>query len=295
MSLISPFPTPETTFAPDQSPARPSTRYAKSSLHGELPQIILGGYSYGSLILKHLQPVPSIVQRFSKPLAGSAADEVLMRAHKLADQSNLEWINQAQDAERDKRRKKHEHKSSVMMGGEETAPEKRRSSREVKRSLEVPRGLDLGQHLRSLSHRRRRHSSSEEVSFKRTEATLIVPEIRFLMISPLTPPISTLAAPGLGHKWWSRSVDASTSSIGKFVSLAVYGDQDVFASAKKIRDWANDLKAEHGPTFSSVEIPGAGHFWVEHGVEKQLRAALKEWASDVPVEDVATSMKLEPS
>ncbi|KAF2625848.1 hypothetical protein BU25DRAFT_370908 [Macroventuria anomochaeta] len=286
MSLIRPFPTSDTIFTPDQSPVRPPTRQASDSLPGQVPLVILGGYSYGSLILKHLPPVPTILQRFTNPLAGSAADEVLLRAHKLADQSNLEWINLARDAEREKSRRKHEYKTSLTIGGEETSPDKRRSSREAKGSVDVRRSLDIGHRLRSLSHRGRKHGNSTTL-LEHNEVNLAIPEVRYLLISPLTPPISTLAAPALGQKLWSRSTDANLTSIGKFVSLAVYGNQDIFASAKKIRDWCDHLKADHGPTFSSVEIAGAGHFWVEQGVEKQLRAALREWVVEAPVKGAA--------
>lgn len=278
MNLLHPFPAPGTIFTPDQSPVRPPTRRASDSLTGESPLLILGGYSYGSLILKHLPPMLSILQRFSNPLAGSAVDEILLRARKLSDQSNLEWINMARDAERERGSSKHEHKTSVIIGGEETSPEQRRRSREVKRSLDIPRSLDFGHRLRSLSHRGRRAGNST-TSLKETEVGLAIPEVRYLLISPLTPPISTLAAPALGQRPWSRSLHANTTSIGKFVSLAIFGDQDLFASAKKIRDWSAYLKAEHGSRFSSVEVSGAGHFWVEKGVEKQLRATLSEWAA----------------
>jgi hypothetical protein len=265
MSLIQPFPAPDAIFTPDQSPVRPPTRHESDSSLGESPLVVLGGYSYGSLILKHLPPVLSILQRFSNPLAGSAVDEILLRAHKLADQSNLEWINLARDAERERRCRKHEHKTSVTIGGEETSPEQRRRSREVKRSLDIPR-LDLGHRLRSLSHRGRRAGNST-TSLEKTEVRVAILEVRYLLISPLTPPISTLAAPALGQKLWGRSTDSNLTSIEKFVSLAVYGDQDIFASAKKTRDWSDHLKAEQGSRFSSAEISGAGHFWVEKGVE----------------------------
>ncbi|KAH6620113.1 hypothetical protein C7974DRAFT_226476 [Boeremia exigua] len=274
MNLIHPFPMPETIFAPERLPAHAQVH---NSSPEEVPLIILGGYSYGSLILKHLPPVPSILKRVSNPLTGSAADEILLRARKLTDQSNLEWINQAQDVERERRKRKVEHKTSLTVGGEETTPDKRRSSREVSRSLDIPRSLDLGQRLRSLSYRGRRHESSVE-SLEQTKVDVAIPEVRYLLISPLTAPISSLAAPALVQKPWSRSPDAHTSSIGKFASLAIYGDQDIFASAKKIRDWSSSLRAAYGPNFSSVEIAGAGHFWVEQDVEKQLRAALKLWA-----------------
>ncbi|KAF3045604.1 hypothetical protein E8E12_010504 [Didymella heteroderae] len=289
MSLIHPFPASDAIFRPDQSPVRPQTRQTSEPLPGEAPLVVLGGYSYGSLILKHLPPVLSILQRFSNPLAGSAFDEVLLRAHKLADQSNLEWINLARDAERERRSRKHELQTSVTIGGEETSPEQRRRSREVKRSLDIPRSLDLGHRLRSLSHRGRRTGTST-TSLEKTEMRLAVPEVRYLLISPLTPPISTLAAPALGPKLWGRSTDSNTTSIGRFVSRAIYGDQDIFASAKKTRDWSDHLRAEHGSKFSSVEISGAGHFWVEKGVERQLRTALSGWAVDAPCELSATNL-----
>lgn len=288
MSLIHPFPASDTAFTPDQSPVRPPTRQASGSLPGQSPLVILGGYSYGSLILKHLPPVPSILQRFSNPLAGSAVDEILLRAHKLADQSNLEWINLARDAERERRSKRHEHKTSVIIGGEQTSPDQRRRSREVKRSLDIPRSLDLGHRLRSFSHRGRKAGIST-TSLEQTEIKLAVPEVRYLLISPLTPPISTLAAPALGQKLWSRSMATNATSIGKFKSLAIYGDQDIFASAKKIRDWSDHLRAQHGPTFSSVEVAGAGHFWVEKDVEKQLRTALSGWVAEAPPADAMTT------
>ncbi|KAF1934170.1 uncharacterized protein M421DRAFT_97155 [Didymella exigua CBS 183.55] len=289
MSLIHPFPAPDTIFTPDQSPVRPPPRQESGSLPGESPLVILGGYSYGSLILRHLPSVLSISQRFSNPLAGSAVDEILLRAHKLADQSNLEWINLARDAELERSSRKHEHKTSLTIGGEETNPEQRRRSRDVKRSLDVPHSLDLGHRLRSLSHRGRRAGTST-TSLGKTDVRLAIPEIRYLLISPLTPPIATLAAPALGPKPWSRSADAHALTIGKFASLAIFGDKDMFASAQKIRDWSADLKASHGSRFSGVEIPGAGHFWVETGVEKQLRTTLSGWAAETHADAATTTL-----
>ncbi|KAF9699034.1 hypothetical protein EKO04_002945 [Ascochyta lentis] len=279
MNLIQPFPSPGTIFTPDQSPVRPAARQQDNSSPGQAPLVILDGYSYGSLILRHLPSVTSILQRFSSPLAGSAADEILLRAHKLADQSNLEWINLAHNHEREKRRRNLEHKKPRTIGGEETSPEVRRSSREAKRSLDIPHSLDLGHRLRSLSHRGRRPGNST-TSLKQAEVTITIPEIRYLLISPLTPPISTLVAPALGQKLWSRSRETETTTVGKCASLAIYGDQDIFVSARKTRDWCGQLKTEHGSAFSSVEVAGAEHFWVEQGVEKQLRTALRGWVAE---------------
>jgi alpha/beta superfamily hydrolase len=108
-----------------------------------------------------------------------------------------------------------------------------------------------------------------------------MPNVRYLLISPLTPPTSALAAPALIHRFWSRSKDGCQDVIGKHISLAIYGDQDIFASAKKIRDWSEQLKAESTSRFASVEVTGAGHFWHEGGVEARLRTALKDWESAI--------------
>jgi alpha/beta superfamily hydrolase len=284
LSHLHPNPAPDTSFMPDPSPVSPQSHPQASSNKGnvdEPPLVILGGYSYGSLILKHLPPVPSILQPFATPLDGSAASEIVLRALKLADQSNLEWINLAKDAERQKRHG-HENKLSVTMGGEETSPEKRRTSREIRRSIDGRRSLDLGERLRSLSHSHKRRKGSapntppDNGSMK---VSIEVPEVKYLLISPLTPPISTLAAPGIGHGFWNRSPEHH-EVIGKHTTLAVYGDQDIFSSSKKLRQWAEKLSSEQKSAFTYVEIAGAGHFWHENGVEEKLRSALKEWGAD---------------
>ena len=292
MSLIQPFSTPDTTLLLGQSPTHPPARQLGDFLPGQVPLVILGGYSYGSLIVKHLPPVPSILQRFSGSLTGLAADEIILRASKLAEQSNLAWINLAQDHKREKRKRKHEHKTSITIGGEEISPDMRRSSsREANRSFDIPHSLYLGHRLRSLSHRGQKRRSSTS-SLERTDAKITTPEVRYLLISPLTPPISTLAAPALVQRPWSRSKDTDITSVGKLVSLMIYGDQDVFVSAKKIRNWSDQLKTEYGPAFSSVEVVGAGHFWIEQGVEEQLRAALREWVVEGASQVAATAASL---
>ena len=245
----------------------------------ESPIVIFGGYSYGSLILKHLPPVPTILHPFTTPIAGSAHDEIILRAYKLADQSNLTWINLArrQDRERQLEKKGHEAKSSMTMGGEETSPDKRRSSRDVRRSVDGGLSVGIGNRLRSLSHRGRKDESSVTSLERKVHVPIMMPEVRYLLVSPLTPPLSTLAAPALGHKFWNRSRKGCQEVVGKHVTLAVFGDQDVFTSAKKLRDWCEQLQAASQSQFSSVEVIGAGHFWVESGVEAKLRAALRDW------------------
>ncbi|KAF2691822.1 hypothetical protein K458DRAFT_473515 [Lentithecium fluviatile CBS 122367] len=278
MSHLQPSPAPDAIFTPDQSPISPQANHdhdtAQVPAH-ESPVVVLGGYSYGSLILKHLPPIPSILQPFSAPVSGSAADEILLRAHKLMDQSNLEWINLARDREQERRKP---GKLAVTMGGEETSPEKRRTSRDIRRSMEG-RSLDLGSRLRSLSHRRRGEEAIPKTPPDPTPSrpSIMIPEIRYLLISPLTTPISTLAAPALATKVLNRSLPSFPNVIAKHETLAVFGNQDIFSSAKRIRDWVERMKGESGYRFEGVEISGAGHFWHEDGAERKLRSALRGW------------------
>lgn len=265
------------SFTPDHSPIPPELREPAQIQSDTCPVVVLGGYSYGSLILKHLPPVPTILQPFSTPLAGSAADEIVLRARKLAAQSNLDWINLARDETRARKsRPGHDLSAPVMIGGEETSPHKRRSSKDVRRSLEGGSRLEIRTRLRSLSHRR--HDHNEAIAPPETKSVSItMPNVRYLLISPLTPPISTVVAPALGYKFWGKSREEYQEVIGKHASLAIYGDQDIFSSSKKIRDWADQLKAVPTSRFTSVEIAGAGHFWAEPDVEVRLRSALEEW------------------
>ncbi|KAH9868527.1 hypothetical protein J1614_007599 [Plenodomus biglobosus] len=285
MSYLQPFPTSDTEFAPAPSPAspqRPAMGGPSPSQSPASPVVVLGGYSYGSLILKHLPPVPTILQPFAAPISGSSADEILLRAHKLADQSNLEWINLAHDEARARQKRRgHGHKPSLTMGGEETTPEKRRSSRDIHRSLDSHTSLKIRTRLRSISHRRREDDAIVTSPGENKHTTILLPEIRYLLISPLTLPVSTLLAPALGHKFWHKVKEGGQEVIGMHTSLVIYGDQDNFSSARKLRDWSNLLKSGPASSCSSVEVAGAGHFWVEPQAEEVLRATLQEWENSI--------------
>lgn len=285
MSYLQPFPTADAQFPPEPSPASPQRPALSPLFHSQnppAPVVVLGGYSYGSLILKHLPPVPTILRPFAAPVSGSSADEILLRAHKLADQSNLEWVNLAQDEARARQQRQgHEHKPSMTMGGEETTPEKRRSSRDVHRNLESHSSLKIRTRLRTLSHRQRDEDVGVVTADETQRTPVVIPEIRYLLISPLTMPVSTVLAPALGHKFWHKSRVGHQEVIGMHTSLAIYGDQDTFSSAKKLRDWSKSLKSSPGSSFSSVEVKGADHFWVSQQAEASLRAALQSWECNV--------------
>lgn len=262
----------------------------------EAPVLVLGGYSHGSLILQHLPPVPTIIQSFVAPAVGTAAHEILLRARRLADEANAEWLEAADTREGRGHRR---NKLSVTIGGEETSSEKRKSSKEMRRSMEKRHSVDLGHPFKSL-HRLSRSipvsdptveaargtgaetdpdSASRYPSSSASQSPLQIPQVHYLLISPLAGPISLLAAPGLGHRFWPRHVE-NQDVIAKHTCLVLYGDQDIFSSAAKVRTWVERLNGQEGSQVRGVEIAGAGHFWFERGVEERLRDELRGWATE---------------
>jgi hypothetical protein len=280
LSYLQPDPPPDAAFVPEQLPVLAPVA-ANQQLDEQAPIVVLAGYSYGSTILRHLPPVPSILQPFAAPPTGSAAHEALLCAHKLAAQANLEFLNLARDRARRSRRA-HDHKLSVKMGGEETTPGKRRSSREIRRSLDGGKSLYIGGRLRSLSHGHRRPKDPlpQPPAELEKRPAIQVPEVRYLLVSPLTPPTSTLATLGLARGFWGRP-GHEDATLTKHETLAVYGDQDMFASAKKMREWVVRMEKENRGGFCGVEVTDAGHFWHEQGVERQLRETLQLWEKRV--------------
>ncbi|KAK1762996.1 Alpha/Beta hydrolase protein [Phialemonium atrogriseum] len=61
-------------------------------------------------------------------------------------------------------------------------------------------------------------------------------------------------------------------------TLAVYGDQDVFVSARKLREWARRLEGAAGSRFRAHEVSTAGHFWTEERVLYVMRNAMTTFA-----------------
>ena len=268
-------------------PSVPSTPFDAPTdnhigFHSECARVILGGYSYGSLIVKHIPPTDKILELFSKAEDGTAAAEILLRASKLSAQSNRECENalaarRRQQSTRE-RRYTNEHSLCVTMGGEETSPEKRRPSRETRRSSERTGSFELPRGLGSMSLRRKKREHSLSV-IESHVPTYSGPSqaTAYLLVSPLLPPLSTFAATSTGHRFWSKPRDHRENIVLR-PTLAIFGDHDFFTSIKKLRPWAEKLSKEPDSGFAYEEIGGAGHFWHEHGVEPKLREALRKWA-----------------
>ena len=238
--------------------------------------LLVGGYSYGSLVATHLPPVPSILALFSHPEKGSAAAEIRLRAAHLAEDWNEECAARRRG------------RSSAVHGGEEGEPGSRRSRESSRRSVEILR--------RSVERTRekfspgRRHSHEASTEARKLEAVdITVAQTAYLLVSPLLPPISSFLTLFAKHKPALREPKDETpeSSAGcsdefaNHPTLIVHGDDDFFTSSKKLRKWTAELAARPGSQLRSVEVPNAGHFWHDPDAQRRLAEAVDHWTQEL--------------
>ena len=248
--------------------------------------LVLGGYSYGSLIAGRLPATQDLLKRFEKASQGSAESEIKLRAANLAAQWNkdtrlyLEAHCPKPSGSRDQQ-KAPTHSMAVVMGGEEFEASSRRPSHE-RRSLDAIR-KSVDRSRRRLGSRQHSHNSYKSNRFtdqQTSEAAPIpLPQTCYLLISPLMPPISMLATMFSSIRA-DRRCDCG-SKVKQNQMLAIFGDSDAFSSQKKLRRWAEGLQATPGSQFQFREVAGAGHFWREDGSDSQMRKHIQDWLHGV--------------
>jgi pimeloyl-ACP methyl ester carboxylesterase len=237
--------------------------------------LILGGYSYGSLITSHLPDLRDILKTFSTPEDGSAAAEIRDRAASLAGQMN-EQLRVLGAARIHHGRSVHKHGQTLAVGGEETTPEKRRRSTETRRSADVRRSLDLPRTLSQFRRKSHEIKSPAIPPIPVDDITLPRIEAAYLLVSPILSPISNLTALSL-----KQDDNEYRERFNSVPSLAIFGDDDFFTSAKKLRKWSQAISSKPATNFRYVEIAGAGHFWHDHNAQKALKIAIKEWLGEL--------------
>ncbi|KAF2402685.1 hypothetical protein EJ06DRAFT_579958 [Trichodelitschia bisporula] len=102
----------------------------------------------------------------------------------------------------------------------------------------------------------------------------------YLLLSPLLAPVSTFTAIPFGTQALQREKGALAKQLAEHPSLAVFGGEDGFTAARKVRAWAAGIEGP-GSRFKAVEVPGAGHFWRENGVLGVLRGVVGGWIAGV--------------
>ncbi|XWW99815.1 hypothetical protein V2A60_007827 [Cordyceps javanica] len=160
----------------DEPPKTPD-----DALHGEsfdIParvrsMLVVGGYSYGSLITANLPPLETILEPFAAPSSASNEAQIRLRAASLAEQQNT-LIRLTREALLEMTAKRSPSKHGVRVGGDEGLRRSRdggagRRSRSVSRELEEKLHELVAKTKSSLAaQRHHRHASSETT----TSATL---------------------------------------------------------------------------------------------------------------------------
>ena len=246
--------------------------------------MIIGGYSYGSLITTLLPSMEDILKRFAQVNKGTAEAEIRLRALSLAAQWNKDALLYC-EAQQARRTRSHEklrastHAMTVAVGGEESEPGSRHVSHERRRSLDaVRRSME-----RSRKKFRRQHSdeTSEHnlVIESLVPVKVLLPQTHYLLISLLQPPISMLVT--MFSNLRSGYLAQREAKYLDHPTLVIFGDRDLFASQRRLRRWAEGLKSKPNSLFQFHEVAGAGHFWREEGVETQMREHIRNWIQDI--------------
>ncbi|OAA81803.1 hypothetical protein LEL_01348 [Akanthomyces lecanii RCEF 1005] len=267
--------------------------------------LVVGGYSYGSLITAQLPPLEAILKPFASPSSASNEAQIRLRAASLAEQQNT-LIRLTREALQAINAKRSPSKRGVRVGGDEGAmsPRRRPSSTDgsSRRSRSVSRELEEKLHelvAKTKSNLHHRHLSSEttleKVPEENGDGSLAVekrrthepaegrlprlegfegPQQAYVLISPIPGLASHLVTMRLLPNALSRArrpeEDPAEAKLVRQPTLAVHGDADMFVLPYKAREWVARLASAQHSRFQAVEVPTAGHFWTEEGVLDKL-------------------------
>jgi alpha/beta superfamily hydrolase len=290
--------------------AKPTSAPAQHS-PAKAPLLILGGYSYGSLIASCLPSYEIVHSIFTQTDTGSTEAEIRSRADK-AGRDLAAYFAMSRSGSIGRGRSSlrvsdidSSPKRNVAMGGYDSSEAaSRRISRDSSRvsfdGERVRRSLDrVGQRIRAQVSSNE-HEVATEVHTPVVESPvglgfsmreeLVKANVVYLLVSPL------LGSVSLATTMFSRPTfelrDRHTGRVrikdtlrqeDKLVdrkTCIVYGTKDVFVAERKARKWAEGLSARSRlVTWSQIE--GAGHFWIEKGAMDGLLRVVKAWLPSI--------------
>lgn len=281
--------------------SRFTDRDSNSASRAPPMQLLLAGYSYGSLILARLPPVSTILQRFEDAVLGTILAEIILRARTLAKQTRASLLtgpsgprgrslSQSDAAGPTPGRARA---ATITVGGDETTHSPRRcsgsgrSSELVRRSLEAPQRIVAHVRRRSGSYGNSVGTGAEAATMMVQTSAPPVPRVRYLLISPVLLPYTNLLLPpglmmpALGQR---RSTTADVRAGAQLLlhpTLAMFGTADSFTNIQRLRAWAERqaTNSEAG-LFRWEQIDGAGHFWQEADELRALQGKIVTWMQD---------------
>lgn len=268
----------------------PKTEHDETG-HPRAPILLLGGYSYGSMIAAHLPGIKVVLSILQHATDGSAEHEIRNRAHELA-QAFLGYCEAQQQRGRSSLKALPADvlsPSGATFGGYESPTAAHRISREgSRRSIDrdrVRHSVERVRHkLSSRGNSNEAHSSSSAEAAKTPQ---VMPKLAFLLVSPLLGPVSSFATMFARLRFERRDLkstaardvpvtdtDAMLSSNPSFI---VFGTDDHFTSSRKVKRWCESLKAKPDSVMDFREVVHAGHFWHDPALESQLTSAVSDW------------------
>ena len=307
------------TQGPSAIRVRPPTPPPAEPPSGAAPVLLLGGYSYGSMITSQLPPLETILAVFSAPECGTHAAEIRLRAQHLAEMQTV-VLASAREAAADpdhlrplsprkhvglrvggdeEGRKSHEFRRSLSAEFEETIrhgvaelmARTRKGHRRTHSGRAPPRGVEHApDHLLAITGR---------TSFR--PAYLLVSPLQGVVSNLATMSLPVLSMPGKGWPRFPGRGSKETSALGEppeaatltkatagaedklaqNPTLAIYGDRDGFVPVSKLRNWASRLEAVPGSQFRAHEVSSATHFWATRNVALTLREAVATFAASL--------------
>ena len=283
-----------------------------SGAHTKVPSpvLILGGYSYGSLITAHLPARDVVCEIFESPGADSAENEIKLRAEDLSREAKAYFdmyslgISLSPTKIRVKNREEPKPPSrGAIMGGYDSDTANRRVSRESsRRSLDGERvKQSIDNVRRKISHHRVTSSQKAEAPVERSHRAMdrVLVQVAYILISPLLPPIagfttmfSKLCFTGKGNaKKATSSPPEEFDELTTHPSICIYGSKDAFTSDRKLQRWTDQLGSKEGSRFVAVRTT-SGHFWQDVEEIVRLQHALIDWLRELT--DLGDSGALQP-
>ncbi|KAK5209841.1 hypothetical protein LTR41_004473 [Exophiala xenobiotica] len=277
------------------------------------PILVLGGYSYGSMIAAHLPSLGIMTSLFKETKPGSAEGEIRALARDLGRDIKAYFamsssvmnmtVTEGKEADqttpdKDKMLKSPNHSRSesriVTMGGYESDAAGHRSSRDrSRRSVDGDRAKEGIERIRrKISHREHRgqhppttpSTTMGDPQALSADSAPILPSIAYLLVSPL---LSTVArfttmfsrlrfTPKMGGTGPAPAPAEEFHELTTHPCYCLYGNKDVFTSDRKLRRWTEELSGQAGSQFIANRAE-TGHFWQEHDAVLQLRQGIAEW------------------
>ncbi|RMZ79217.1 hypothetical protein DV738_g3527, partial [Chaetothyriales sp. CBS 135597] len=260
------------------------------------PLLVLGGYSYGSMIASSLPPIDLVQALLGNTPEGSTEYEIKSRADQLGkDYAAYVKLQREGSSIRAQGGSHASHTSEVnsppgRMGGYRSEEANRRISGQSGRSS-VDRGNSV---RRSLDRVRQRLGKNRDMlagsianpDHSTRQQASGCPTVAYLLISPVLPPVSGFTTmfskpsferqlPGSTRQLKDES--ASQDKFQKCATCIVYGGKDQFTSSKKIKKWTHELeeRSANPSLLCAQEVEQAGHFWVE--APGRLQAIVGQW------------------